>query len=274
MEGLHLALDLLASNALVEADPVRMQQVLWNIFRNAVKFTLNGGDIHIRSKLLAGKLVLTCTDTGIGIDSEALPRIFTAFEQADSEISQRFGGLGLGLAIASGLVGKHGGRITAASDGRHRGATFTRVLAAVDAVRAMRTASVAAPGRVHPSEDVCRLLLVEDNVDAASAMVLSLEAYGYRVTHALTQASALAMIGARSFDIVVTDLGLPDGSGIEVGRALRGLVPVIALSGYGTARDVEQSISAGFAGHLIKPVDPEIMHAMIQRVLSQHRDIS
>lgn len=124
-KGLHLYVELHATHACIMGDPVRMQQVLWNILRNAVKFTPQGGEIRISSELRSGDLVLTFTDSGIGIDSAALDRIFNAFEQAGDERSHRLGGLGLGLAIAMGLVQRQGGRLVATSEGRDRGATFT-----------------------------------------------------------------------------------------------------------------------------------------------------
>src|SRR5690606_35699261 len=124
-----LALRLDAAHPWVEADQARMQQVLWNIMRNAIKFTPRGGKVTVRTWTEDGKLHLACSDTGIGIAAEALPRIFSPFEQADVEVSRTYGGLGLGLAIAHGLMAQHGGEIRAGSDGRDRGATFTIALA-------------------------------------------------------------------------------------------------------------------------------------------------
>jgi signal transduction histidine kinase len=267
-QQLDVVVELQAMRSVVLGDEARLQQVLWNVVRNAIKFTGPGGRVVLRTHSDDRSLTVACIDTGIGIDAAALPRIFTAFEQADAEVSARYGGLGLGLAIAKGLVRHHAGDLTAHSDGRGRGARFdVRLpLAPPDAA--------ATPDTLAPAVDAaggrpCRVLLVEDNADAAEAMSLSLALYGYVVTQAPSLRDALAAAGRDNFDIVVTDLGLPDGSGIDVGRQLGERWPVIALSGYGMAQDVARSRSAGFAAHLVKPVDPDAVHLTLQRVLQE-----
>ena len=263
---LQLMLALEATHSTVMADEARMQQVLWNVVRNAIKFTPEGGRITLRTFSVDGSFTFTCTDDGIGIDAAALPHLFTPFRQADSDTPRRFGGLGLGLAIARGLVGEHGGSIEAASDGLGLGTRVT-IRVPVSLQPAQSADALAAPS---PAEDDgTRLLLVEDNEDAAEAMRLSLEGLGYRVTHVGTRADALSIARDRHFDVVLTDLGLPDGSGIDVGRALCGSCPVIALSGYGAPSDVERSTRAGFSGHVVKPADPSAVHTLVQRVLAQ-----
>ncbi|NML15649.1 hybrid sensor histidine kinase/response regulator [Azohydromonas caseinilytica] len=259
-----LALEALRSTVL--ADEARMQQVLWNVVRNAIKFTPEGGHIELRTAAVDGSFTFTCTDDGIGIDAEALPQLFTAFRQAEGHVPKRFGGLGLGLAIARGLVGEHGGSISAASDGLGLGTTVT-IRVPVSQQPAHSADGVALPAQA--GDDGTRLLLVEDNEDAAEAMRLSLEGLGYRVTHVGTRADALQAAQGSRFDVVLTDLGLPDGSGIDVGRALCGACPVIALSGYGAPADVERSQRAGFSGHVVKPADPAVVHSLLQRVLAQ-----
>jgi PAS domain S-box-containing protein len=260
-----LTLELAAANAWVEADQARMQQVLWNIVRNAIKFTPRGGRVLVRTANDAGVFRLDCTDSGIGIAPEALLRIFSPFEQADAEVARSYGGLGLGLAIAQGLMAQHGGEIRASSDGRGNGSTFSIVLrsAAPDTADTPAAAEALAPGGGRK-----RLLLVEDNPDAAIALALCLEEYGYVVEHAATCAEALRTARAGQFDAVLTDLGLPDGSGIEVGRALSGRLPVVALSGYGQEQDRQRSSEAGFAAHLVKPADPAQVHATLSGLLS------
>jgi len=261
----RLELQLQAPCPWVNADQARMQQVLWNIIRNAVKFTPQGGQVTVRTESADGRFSLACTDTGIGIAADALPRIFSPFEQADAEVSRNYGGLGLGLAIAHGLMAQHGGEIRADSAGRGQGATFTIALpneagASVPAVAAV-PGETAGGGRK-------RVLLVEDNQDAAMALALCLEEYGYVVEHVGTCADALRVAHGGQFDAVLTDLGLPDGSGIEVGRALSGQLPVLALSGYGQEEDRLQSRQAGFAAHLVKPADPAEVHARLSQLLS------
>jgi PAS domain S-box-containing protein len=263
---LQLTLALEATHSIVMADEARMQQVLWNVVRNAIKFTPQAGRITLRTASVDDGFTFVCTDDGIGIDPAALPHLFTPFRQGDSDTPRRFGGLGLGLAIARGLVGEHGGSIEAASDGLGLGTRVTmRVPVSLQPPQLADGQAAPAPGE----DDGTRLLLVEDNEDAAEAMRLSLEGLGYRVTHVGTRADALSVARDRHFDVVLTDLGLPDGSGIDVGRALCDSCPVIALSGYGAPSDVERSTRAGFAGHVVKPADPSAVHSLLQRVLAQ-----
>jgi len=267
-KSLRVKLDLRAANAMVHADEARMQQVLWNLLRNAIKFTAEGGQVEVRTRQEGAQFVLECIDDGIGIEPEALPRIFSAFEQADREVSQKFGGLGLGLAIARGLVAEHKGELTASSAGRGHGATFTLRLRSQGEGSDFADSGSAAVDEPHESGG-WKLLLVEDNHDAAETIVMCLEAYGYSVTHVGTCADAVRTAKQGEFDVVLTDLGLPDGSGIDVGRALSRSVPVVALSGYGATPDLQRSAMAGFSGHLVKPAEPDAIHAALQKALLQ-----
>lgn len=264
-KSLRLDADLCAEPALVLADEARMQQVLWNLVRNAVKFTPKEGRVLVRMRVEGERLRLECTDTGIGIDPVAMPRIFMAFEQADAEVSRSFGGLGLGLAIAKSLTAEHAGELSASSAGRGQGATFTLTLPVAKRTQAM--ADEQADPDPHADGDHRRLLLVEDNADAAQALMLSLESFGYDVHCAGSCAEALRLTSLARFDAVITDLGLPDGSGLQIGAALKGVLPVIALSGYGSPSDLKRSIDAGFVAHLIKPVDPSAVHAAVQQAM-------
>jgi PAS domain S-box-containing protein len=263
---LALAVHWRATRTTVDGDAARLQQVLWNLVRNAVKFTPAGGHIRIEVDDADGELRLRCADDGIGIEATALPTIFSAFEQANEDIARQFGGLGLGLAIAQGLVLEHGGRLEVASDGLGRGTTFTLSLATVEAPRAV-DAQPAAPAPDQGASRPVRMLLVEDNEDAACAMTMSLEYMGYEVTHAPTLRAAIAAGERDDFDVVVTDLGLPDGSGLDLGPALSARTPLIALSGFGSAEDVARSMAAGFAAHLVKPTDPDDVHATVGKIL-------
>ncbi|NML48153.1 response regulator [Ramlibacter sp. G-1-2-2] len=261
--ALELALE--AADPHVDADQARMQQVLWNIIRNAVKFTPQGGRIRLRSDNAGGQFSLHCSDSGIGIAADALPRIFRPFEQADAEVARSYGGLGLGLAIAHGLMQQHEGLIRASSEGRGSGATFTIMLPGAGGTASIMAAS---PASEAPASDRKRVLLVEDNEDAAVALAMCLEEYGYVVEHVGTCADALRVASSGVFDAVLTDLGLPDGSGIDVGRALSKQLPVLALSGYGREQDRQRSAEAGFLAHLVKPADPAEVHAKLAQVLS------
>ncbi len=265
---IDLSVDWRAGRSTVDGDAARLQQVLWNIVRNAVKFTPVGGHIRLEIDDDGPSVRLRCVDDGIGIDPGAQQAIFTAFEQANEHISREFGGLGLGLAIAQGLVHEHGGTLVANSDGLGHGATFTLRLATVatpESVRVKPEHAQAASGDARRR----RMLLVEDNEDAAIAMAMSLEFLGYDVVHAGTVRDALSTGLRETFDVVVSDLGLPDGSGLELGPKLVGRAPLVALSGFGSPADVARSLAAGFAAHLVKPTDPEDLHATIGKVLMQ-----
>ncbi len=255
----------------VLGDEAHLQRVLWNIVRNAIKFTPEGGHVDVRVDNVGGLWRLRCVDDGIGITAEAQEKIFSAFEQADGWVMKQFGGLGLGLAIARGLVEQHGGRLEVHSDGSGRGSTFTLTLEALSepAPAAPERAAPDAPPRLPAGGRPIRMLLVEDNEDAADAMALSFEYLGYAVRHAPTLAKALEMARTQEFDVVLTDLGLPDGSGLELGPAVAASVPVIALSGFGSPEDLRRTADAGFAGHLVKPADPEDVHAAVMKALAR-----
>jgi PAS domain S-box-containing protein len=259
---LHLGVDLGPRPYLVDADAARLQQVFWNLLKNAVKFTPHGGCVGLRCWPDDGQVVVQVQDSGIGIDPSAIARIFHAFSQAERSITRRFGGLGLGLAITRTLVELHGGSITAQSDGKDRGATFTVRLPLVAAGPGSATAgapAASAEGRERGRRHL-RILLVEDHGDAVTTLVDIFELLGHAVDTAGDVATALAMAADREFDILVSDLGLPDGSGFDLLAELRSRgrqVPAIALSGYGQEGDRQRSAAAGFRAHLVKPVDPD-----------------
>ncbi|HET9228779.1 MAG TPA: response regulator, partial [Thermoanaerobaculia bacterium] len=190
--------------------------------------------------------------------------IFDAFEQGQRSITRRFGGLGLGLAISKAIVDLHGGSLSADSGGTGKGATFTVRLQLLPGAR---SASPQPPSPPQEDRPGWRILLVEDHEDTADAMADLLGARGHRVTVARTLAEARASAERESFDLLVSDLGLPDGSGHELMRELgaRGLRG-IALSGYGMEDDLRKSREAGFERHLIKPVSPQALEAAIQQV--------
>jgi PAS domain S-box-containing protein len=253
IEAKHLRVrcSLTAPEHWVSGDSMRLRQVFWNILRNAIKFTPEGGWIQIRSWNRKEQVLLEISDSGRGIDGDSLSRVFTAFEQAfDEELAPR-GGLGLGLAICRGIVELHGGQISAHSPGVGRGARFMVELRAI-AEPAPRTDP---PPSTPPPPSKSRILLVEDHADTAEMLNELLSGVGYQVRTASSVQEALA-IGVDAGDIVVSDLGLGDGSGLDLIRTLRKTVKVraIALSGFGTEADKRASQEAGFAAHLTKPV--------------------
>jgi PAS domain S-box-containing protein len=266
-KGLTLETTLGARPDLVDVDPARLQQVVWNLVKNAAKFTPSGGTIGVTTRSAGeGRVEVEVRDTGKGISPEALRSIFDPFEQGDPAITRQFGGLGLGLSIAKAVVDRHGGTIRAASDGPGKGSSFVVALPLVGPT-ADRPEQAAAPPVDGPGGRV-RVLLVEDHVDTARATVRLLERSGYKVAWADGVAAALRLAASRTFDIVVSDLGLPDGNGYELMHQLRerhGL-PGIALSGFGMEGDILRGREAGFLEHLVKPVDVDTLDQSIHRV--------
>lgn len=266
---IHLHCDLDESSGQVQADPARLQQVLWNLLKNAVKFTPEGGDVYVSSRrLTSGVWQVLVRDTGIGIAEDALEHIFDAFEQGGEGITRQFGGMGLGLAISKALVELHQGRITATSGGSGFGSTF-----AVEwppAVGGVTKASTMETPSEPTVSSKTRLLIVEDHADTARTLALLLKHHGYEVSTASNGASALELLSSESFDLVVSDLGLPDISGFELGQRVRELYPAlkcIAMSGYGMEEDMRKSRESGFCEHLVKPVEVARLHQVIQSVI-------
>jgi len=256
----------------VVGDDARLQQVVSNLVRNAIKFSPAGSTVSLELGRDADAFVVcTCRDEGVGMKPEALGRIFEAFEQADGDVARRFGGLGLGLAIARHLVQQHGGTLGAHSDGPGLGSRFTLRLPLVDAAASNTEAVSAMRIQVPAPQAGHRVLLVEDNLAAAETLSLCLQDFGWLPVHVETCAAALAAAATQPFDIVLTDLGLPDGSGVEIGRALSPRLPVVALTGYGAAGDVSETSAAGFAAHLVKPADPVVIHEMLGQALHARR---
>lgn len=260
--------ELAAIDHTVCADVPRLTQVFWNLLKNAFKFTPDGGTVRVRTRQEDGGIAVEIADTGMGIDPDLLPRIFDSFEQGERSITRRFGGLGLGLAISKALIELHQGRIVAASDGAGMGSTFTVWFPCAPAeadAPARPSRSDAADGDGAASDlrqqRPLRILLVEDHLDTATALADLLDLLGHQVVVAHDVASGLAAaataLAGEGLDLVISDLGLPDGSGLDLmrelsrGHRLRG----IALSGYGTDKDIHASHEAGFALHLTKPVD-------------------
>ncbi|MDR5750503.1 MULTISPECIES: response regulator [unclassified Caballeronia] len=265
-KGLSLDTRFEAGGSLVLGDAARLQQIVWNLMKNAVKFTPSDGRIEVRTwNPDASTIAVSVADSGIGISAEALPRIFSAFEQADDSITRAFGGLGLGLAIASTLAQKHGGTLTAQSEGRDKGARFTLTLPLVKA-EPEHESSPNATAEPNAAGRSLKVLLVEDNEYTSSAMAEVLEVLGHQVAVASTVGEALALAKSDSFDLLVSDIGLPDGSGLDVARAWQDLQPgkpSVAITGYGMDEDIRRCREAGFDDHLTKPVNFARLEALI-----------
>lgn len=267
-KNLAVEWDLAASAHWVMADRVRLQQVCWNILNNAVKFTPSGGTIVVRSRNdAAGHFALEIEDTGIGIEPEELEHIFDAFEQGQRSITRKFGGLGLGLAISKSLVDSHGGRLEASSRGKNTGTTFQLALKAV----AEERGAPASQSRALDQEHKLRILVVDDHDDTRRVLANLLRAKGHEVLTAMNVASALETLSRESIDVLLSDIGLPDGTGydlMERAKAFQRFMG-IALSGFGTAEDVLRATESGFAHHLIKPVNVGQLEAVLAGVTSK-----
>ena len=253
------------------ADAARLQQAFWNIIKNAVKFTPAGGELRVTTRDAGPDCIcIEFADTGIGIEPELQSRIFGAFEQGNATITSRYGGLGLGLAIARRVVDLHGGEISAHSEGAGRGATIIVSLPATAELQPP-TPAASQPSRADGSgaRSTTTLLLVEDHIDTARSLERLFRADGYEVVIATTLTTARDLVSTTSFDLIVSDIGLPDGSGLdllqEIEPARRS--PAIALSGYGMKTDISASQAAGFAEHLTKPVDWEHLREAVRRLV-------
>jgi signal transduction histidine kinase len=268
-----LVVQLEATRHHVQGDPARLQQVFWNLLSNAVKFTPSGKSITVRTSNAEDQSVIEAeiSDSGAGIEPQFLPRLFNAFEQGDTARARRFGGLGLGLAIAKALVEAHGGTIAARSAGLDAGATFTVRLPAVAAPQP--DGSDPFPRRPPAGRTVARakVLLVEDHEETLRLLARLLTNLGHDVVTASSIKTAQEAARAQQFDLLISDLGLPDGMGYELMRSLRTANHLrgIALSGYGMSEDIQLSREAGFAEHLVKPVDIRALEEAIARVLAK-----
>ena len=276
---IRLTLDLAAEDHHVNADAARLQQVFWNLIKNAVKFSPEGRAIAFRTcnegdpDQPGGRLVIEVSDTGIGIEPEALPHIFDPFQQGETSITRRFGGLGLGLAICKGVIDAHDGTIDARSEGKGRGTTFRIVLRSLPAPaiegNGRRHAPDAAEAPTTPPASTRKILVVEDEEVTRRLMARLLRGLGHEVTTAGSIAEGIEATEAGAFDLIVSDIGLPDGSGLDLMRrvvARRGSVPSIALTGYGMEEDIVRSREAGFTAHMTKPIDFTKLEAMIRQV--------
>jgi signal transduction histidine kinase len=261
----------------VTGDPTRLQQVFDNLLSNAIKFSHDGGRITVELRKIGGRAEVTIQDTGIGIPPEALPRLFRRFEQGGRATTRRYGGLGLGLAIARQLVEAHRGTIHAASAGVQRGATFT-VRLPLDPAAAIRATSAESarpptdPQRLHGLGRL-RVLVVEDDADARRFLVTLFSQCGAEVAAAASAAEALQYLEIMPPDVLVSDLAMPDATGFDLIRKVRSRekggrrLPAVAVSALATIEDRERALGAGFDVHVAKPVDPDEVVAAVARAV-------
>jgi len=273
-KNLEAKFHLRAKQTHVKGDPARLQQVFWNLIKNSVKFTPEKGRITIETlNPVPDKIEVRVIDTGIGIEPEKIGKIFNAFEQGQTEITRRFGGLGLGLAISKALIDAHDGTIRVESAGKDQGATFSLELSTVltpAGTDGERQVQPARPERELTVTRHRRVLLVDDHHDTCIGMKRMLERRGYEITIAHSADQAVQKVRTQDFDLLISDIGLPDRSGYDLMREVRlnKDLPGIALSGFGTEQDVNQARAAGFAEHLTKPINFERLEKTIHNLLS------
>jgi len=251
----------------VIGDVTRLVQSLVNVLTNAAKYTERGGNIRIQTRGSADDVFIDVSDSGAGLPAELIPHIFEMFVQGDRTLDRAQGGLGIGLAVVKKLIEMHGGQITARSEGLGCGSTFELRLPRARAAAATDAAAVTACANASAR----RIMIVDDNVDAADSLALLLGLEAHQVTCAYSAAAALLRVTEFAPDVVLLDIGLPDTDGYEVARRLRelpggGAIRLIALTGYGQAEDRERALTAGFEAHLVKPVDL----SALARILEMH----
>jgi PAS domain S-box-containing protein len=263
----QLSVSLPAPPVLLEADPVRLAQAVGNLLLNAAKYTDRAGRIWLTGERAGGEAVIRVRDTGVGIDAELLPRIFDLFTQADRSLARSQGGLGIGLTVVKHLVEMHGGAVCARSDGPGRGSEFVIRLPALPPDppgEEMRSGGE----EVRPAGSPRRVLVVDDNADAAESAALLLRMLGHEVKTAHDGPSALQAARAFRPEAVLLDIGLPGMSGYDVAKTLRaepgnGALVLVVVTGYGQDEDRRRSAEAGFDRHLVKPVDPAAVQALL-----------
>jgi len=252
----------------VDADPIRIEQIVMNLVGNAVKYTPAGGTIRVVVEREGGEAVLRVADTGVGISPELAGRVFDLFVQGDRDLDRSLGGLGIGLTLVQRLAQMHGGTASVESGGAGQGSEFTVRLPAI----AAPVAAVTPAAREEPPSPR-EVLVVEDNADARETLGMLLELAGHRVHSAADGPEGLRAAMSIRPDVMLVDIGLPEMDGYEVARQVRRAERanqpyMIALTGYGSPDDRQRALDAGFDAHLVKPVDFDALAAVLQRVTS------
>jgi signal transduction histidine kinase len=265
--NIELILSLSPSSLMVMGEPVRLQQIAWNIVSNAIKFTDTGGRVTVNTGKNGSQVYLEVVDTGVGIEPEFLPHVFDRFRQADGSTSRRHGGLGLGLAIADALTKMHGGTLEAQSEGVGRGSSFTLRLN-------LAPSEIAVPEpvaqKIHSLAGL-DVLIVEDSLDTLELLSKIFAREGANVTTAASAAEALQSAVTKRPHIIVSDIGMPEMDGYQLLDQLRILpglsdVPAIAISGYASEEDRERALSVGYQALVPKPIDVDVLFTLIQNL--------
>jgi signal transduction histidine kinase len=265
----RLEVELPAPHVGVVGSPVRLQQVVWNLLSNAVKFTPAGGLVRVYTTRENGEARVVVEDTGVGIDSEFLPHVFDRFRQADGSTTRQYGGLGLGLAIARALAELHGGWVRAESEGRDKGSRFTFALpctelASEDEQPALETA---------PARAGLPVLVVEDSSETLELLQILFARRGYEVVSAASASEAIARAREQTPAVIISDISMPETDGYTLLQQLRRLpglegVPAIALTGHAMDEDRDRALAAGFAAHVAKPIVPDDLLRLVNRLIS------
>jgi len=277
-KAVHVGVAIDTAACEVWGDAGRLQQVVWNLLSNAVRFTPAGGTVAIRLERRPAEAAIIVADTGAGIRAEFLPHVFERFSQGDGTPARRSGGLGLGLAIVRHLVELHGGTVHAASDGEHRGATFTVTLPRMPEASVTRRDAAPEPhdgaAADVPRFDDVRVLLVEDDADIREFLEAVFAGHHAEVRGASSVREALERVQSWRPDVVIADIGLPDEDGfVFIGKlrawcASEGIhIPAIALTAYARAEDRNRALSAGYDGYLAKPIDPSRVVRLVHKVV-------
>jgi signal transduction histidine kinase len=258
-----------ADVGVIAADPERLQQVVWNLLSNAIKFTPSGGHVQLVAERHEAKVTVCVRDDGQGMKPELIPLVFEPFRQGDGSTTRRHGGLGLGLAIVKQLVEAHGGTIAVASEGEGRGSTFSIELPAAALPSLPPEPARPLPGGDAPLEGI-RVLVVDDDEDSRDLIACVLAEQGATVVSAASADEAMRQLAESAPDVLLSDIGMPDVDGYSLLRRVRsmpvdrgGKTPAIALTAYARAVDAERAFSAGFQAHVTKPIDHEVLTAVV-----------
>jgi len=268
-----------SSIGLVRGDSNRLQQVLWNLLTNAIKFTPADGRVQVVLERVNSHLEIVVEDTGIGISPDFLPYVFDRFRQGDPSTTRRYGGLGLGLSIVRSLVELHGGSVRVKSPGENLGSTFIislPILHVRNTDRPARTAATSDPLETIelPRLDGARILIVDDEADGRALLARILEGQGASVTAAETPYDALGILRGAPFDILLSDIGMPGMDGYELMRRVRQMdelrsrpIPAIAITAYARPEDRQRSLLAGYQLHMSKPLEARELIAGVASLL-------
>jgi CheY-like chemotaxis protein len=247
----------------VDADKARLTQCIANLLANATKFTPASGEIRVNSRVEDGQAIIEVADTGVGIAADLLPRLFDLFVQGQRSLDRSEGGLGIGLSVCKRLIEMHGGRVTGSSEGVGHGSTF-----AIHLPQAEEVAAAFREPMPQATNNKRRILVVDDNEDAADSLAALLEMDGHEVKVVYTAEAALEEFDLRKPDLILLDIGLPRITGYEVVHRIKAthpLMSVVALSGYASPEDKQRAVAAGFDAHLVKPVDFDVLRALMKR---------